>query len=61
MKWSQLKMIIRDNDQEQIVVFELPLEPGTFCIKRDSKINYRQDIMILDKYEIEIINKFIGD
>ena len=54
-------MIIRDNDKEQIVVFELPLDIGTFCIKRDAKLINRQDIMILSKNELKRINEFIGD
>lgn len=54
-------MIIRNNDNEQIVVFELPLELGTFCIKRDAKLINRQDIIILSKDEFKKVNEFIGD
>ena len=54
-------MIIRDNDNEQMVIFELPLDLGTFCIKRDSKLTNRQDIIILSKYELKRINEFAGN
>lgn len=54
-------MIIRDNDKEKIVTYELPLDIGTFCIERRSKISNRLDIIILYKDELKKINKFIGE
>ena len=54
-------MIIKDNKKEEMVIFELPLDLGTFCIKRNSKINNREDIIILSKDEFKKVNDFIGD